>query len=753
MGLGAIEQLVAVGIGLCPPLAAGTVTVAQRQRVYGQALALTLDGEVALGPGPAVEAVHHGTGDEAVGVGMSRQQGERQRRHATGRQPGRGPARLAGGAQIQTRLADEELLAPDGGRRRPERLLEQDAGRGDGGMALEVGGDGGRRGLRNGQRPARVLLHLVLAFLGDGVGVVGRDQLEAIPEGDFGERYGVGRLAQVAADDLGLGGLDPGAHLHAADFQQYLPLACQLDAGGGGHGAGAIVLGGDAETRAVQAVRVLGLVSLLPGLALGPDLVPLGHRQDLGVTVVALGNGALGIGLAGLDQVAAPQRQRIHLQQRGGLVDHHLHGRHGLQGAVAAHGAAVRVLGRQGDRRDVVLGQVVDALDGAGADAGHRAGEVQATATVNRHGGDQGAELAALFVEHQLVVHVERMTFEATLELFETIVGQAHRAVAIDSREQAIEGEYGVILGTETTTDEGGVHHQLVDLASQRAFGQHLGGLVVEVVRGLGAYHQVHGARLGVEPAVEVFRLHHHGFDELGLVAAIQHQGVLGLQLLVHLLGLIHPLLTGVAIGSGRRPYRLVADDGREEEPVLQGTVLVAHAELALDPDDAPAGPGIAGGGDQRHHLTVTDHLVVELQDLLGPVEAGEVLEDQHGGRMTQIIRGGPFAHHHVDAVEGGQLDAVAHQIGGGDDPNRLGIGRQHGKIQPQIDAIRLVDPDQQRMLLLGRPAGQILGAIVPAVDLLTGHLGQAVAAELDLAALLPLAEQLGIEDLVFHTG
>ncbi|MNH11993.1 hypothetical protein D3C79_715240 [compost metagenome] len=196
-----------------------------------------------------------------------------------------------------------------------------------------------------------------------------------------------------------------------------------------------------------------------------------------------------------------------------------------------------------------------------------------------------------------------------------------------------------------------------------------------------------------------------------------------------------------------------MADDGREEEPVLQGTVLIPHAELALDPDDAPAGPGIPGGGDQGGHISVAHHLAVELQDLLGPVEGGEVSEDQHGGRMTQIVRGGPFAHHHVDAVEGGQLDAIAHQVGGRDHPARLGIGGQHGEIQPQIDAIRLVEPDQQRMLLLGRPASQILRAIVPAVDLLACDLGQAIAAKLDLAPLLPLAEQGGIEDLVFHAG
>ena len=56
-------------------------------------------------------------------------------------------------------------------------------------------------------------------------------------------------------------------------------------------------------------------------------------------------------------------------------------------------------------------------------------------------------------------------------------------------------------------------------------------------------------------------------------------------------------------------------------------------------------------------------------------------------------------------------------------------------------------------MLLLGRPASKILRAIVPAVDLLAGDLGKAIAAKLDLAPLLPLAEQGRIEDLVFHAG
>ena len=101
---------------------------------------------------------------------------------------------------------------------------------------------------------------------------------------------------------------------------------------------------------------------------------------------------------------------------------------------------------------------------------------------------------------------------------------------------------------------------------------------------------------------------------------------------------------------------------------------------------------------------------------------------------MAEVGRRLAFWQQHVLTVERWECDAVALQVGGGDDPVGLQLSTEDRQVEAGVDAIGLVRPQQHRVRLLLRPAWQVACTHVEAEDFFASDLGGGVGAIANLA-------------------
>ena len=172
------------------------------------------------------------------------------------------------------------------------------------------------------------------------------------------------------------------------------------------------------------------------------------HRDDVGIA----GHGPAVL----LQRVVAAERDRIDLELARRLVDQHFQRGHCLQRAVAAHrtgGDAARMHRHSGD---VDLRDVVDADRRGRSDGGDIGGEVGKPAAVEHMIGGECRDLAALAIDPDPRAHLDRVAFDAALELLVAVVRQPHRPSREEHcRQRHVEHERGVVAAAEAAADMG----------------------------------------------------------------------------------------------------------------------------------------------------------------------------------------------------------------------------------------------------------------------------------------------------------
>ena len=208
----------------------------------------------------------------------------------------------------------------------------------------------------------------------------------------------------------------------------------------------------------------------------------------------------------------------------------------------------------------------------------------------------------------------------------------------------------------------------------------------------LGRHNEMQGAAGHVEPAVAVVWLQGRRLDGGGLEALVEDQPVLGRvgQLFGHAVGVEQALLGQVAMLVGRLgPHRLAVEDGGKQRRILQaGEFVFVERGGAAHPHEAETAVGVTLV--QRRLGAVANHLVVELQQALGLTKALEVVPDQQRHWMTDEHRYLTGRQERIWRVRLGPGDAIALQVGSGDDAVRLQLGTQHTEIVAFVEAVGL---------------------------------------------------------------
>ena len=437
---------------------------------------------------------------------------------------------------------------------------------------------------------------------------------------------------------------------------------------------------------------------------------------------------ALGVLHAGRKDIAKPEFDRIEVERLGELVHHHFGRRHALQRAVAARRAGIDRARGNGGGGQIALRQIVDGLRCGGADHGDGWRKILAPAAVGDHVRAEGLDHPALALHRHGVVHAELVPLEAGLELLEAVVRQPHRQpIAIGGGRETIERHVVVIFRAVADRVE---WVQIEPLQAEPAFAQHLGRLFRHLLRRLGGHDQMQLLFLGVIPAVGVVRLQRRRVDGLRDIIARQHQpvGRRVIQLFADGVGMEHAFRADTAARCRLWPDRMVLLEGRENHPLgHRREDIVVVCCLATDAHEPGAAPGITlqRPGDRA----VADHRIVELQLRFGEAEAGEVVEDQDRNGLPEIGRRLALRQQHVGAVELGEHQAVACQVGGGHDAVWLEVGAEHGNIEAGVQAVGLGDTQRQRMRLSLRPVRHVARSNVARENLFPGHLRRAVDA------------------------
>ncbi|MCY1536263.1 hypothetical protein D9M68_717110 [compost metagenome] len=174
--------------------------------------------------------------------------------------------------------------------------------------------------------------------------------------------------------------------------------------------------------------------------------------------------------------------------------------------------------------------------------------------------------------------------------------------------------------------------------------------------------------------------------------------------------------------------------DQREQHAVLQaGEGVRLEGRGAADPHEAEAAVGVAL--EQRGLGAVAHHLLVELEDVPRAAEAVEVLPDQQRHRVADEHRHLALGQERIGAVALGEGDAVPRQVGGGHQAVGLEFVAEHGQVEAGVQLVGAGGLEQQRVALLLRPAGHVLGTDVAGEHLVATDLADAVDPALGLAA------------------
>ena len=414
-------------------------------------------------------------------------------------------AQVIHGHEAAGDLAAGRSLAPDGARRRPERVFKQKLRRLPRAETDEIGAVGGAHGRQHERHPVGILLQIVLLFLRRRVGRPVADHRQF---GEFrnAELDGIGRLAQQVTDDDLLRGGRAGADLLHAMAHPHLAVGIEFQRQRGGIRAGAVILLRLREADAVQPAGVgpvelgLGFVPVRPQRMLCRDV------EHFNIARLAERLSALGVFETGPHRIAAAQFDLINAQFGGDFIDHQLRDAHGLKGAVAAHGPRLHRGRCQRDGRKIGFREIIDGLRGGGGHLRDREGEIGAAAAIEIIEALEDLELAALAVGHDGHVHFDGVALDAELELLIAVVGKPYRqAVPIETRRDDIEREDRMVLGP---VPHGGAREQL-DRPDREALVvlDHQRRDAGDLIRRLRRRDQVQGARFGIIPGIAVVRL------------------------------------------------------------------------------------------------------------------------------------------------------------------------------------------------------------------------------------------------------
>ncbi len=555
---------------------------------------------------------------------------------------------------------DRPAVAVHRVRRQPAQAARCPGVLGREGEELFGQGVGGlHHGLAGHHRPGRA----------EGSGVVPDDVGVGLPDGDPASRG-----AERAGGDLLVHGGRAVAELRRADRDVVRAVLQQLHPGVGEVAAGRA--GGDHRHRgALPGQPALGDVL---GAAVGRDRVAddpqaLVEAVAGDVQVLLLAAGADHV-LAGADDVALPEDQRVDAEAPGQLVQRRLHGEGHLPQAVAAERPGRHAVGVDGVRVHLLVRRPVDGHRLAHAVEHHRRAVVAVRAGVGDHPQLERRQRAVRLRPH-LDADPERVPGGGAVELLGAGELQLHRAL------QAHRGEHHDVLGE---------HLLLAAEAAADPARDHPDVLLRQVVQraqctpgqerhlGAGADHDPLPALVVVlEVRDRAVRLQAGVLHALGAEALLVDQVGLGEALLDAADLAVH--LADHVVGRARDPrLRALGVEHRGAGGHREFGVEDVRQHLVLD-DDPPAallGGALAVGDHRRHPLSGEAHHVVQHPGVVRVL--GRVLVP---GRGEQPLRGVVVGQHQVDA---------GHPQGGrgvdGEDPGVRVRGAQQLHVQQPLD-------------------------------------------------------------------
>ncbi len=394
-----------------------------------------------------------------------------------------------------------------------------------------------------------------------------------------------------------------------------------------------------------------------------------------------------------------------------------LDGEECLRAAEAAHRAGRRTDGVNGLRGDVVHGRCV----GSGTADARQLGDVRAVVLLptadERHPALDGLQFPRGLLDRERLRDLRAVAFQPSLELAEPVVLEPHRrALRKRGSDGEEHGEERRVAATEAAAriarvdaDAGRMNARALERRADRRR---------VAIRRLRAEDEVERERAidGAHVGHARFRLHEHRVDGLrgGLGAEKPPIGMTGDRLL-DLLPIERPVAIGLRLVGVGVDGRL-GDDLREDLlPVLR----IADEVV-----------GIAEDADVRglRHGAVVDVGRIELHEVRGGAPGLEVLEDEDGHGLAEVVRHAVgLDHNGAGQVSERRLDVRRVELLLRHDSLRAEVGRELVERQAGHRPVGMNGAQHVRVACRGRPSRDVLRIVVAGVDLLAGDLRNAV--------------------------
>lgn len=347
--------------------------------------------------------------------------------------------------------------------------------------------------------------------------------------------------------------------------------------------------------------------------------------------------------------------------------------------------------------------------------------------------GGKRLDQAGRTVDADARAHLDRVAFDAALELLVAVMREPHRlARKADRRQRDIENERRVVAAAEAAADMGELGVDMRGLVGRMRFAEQMRERLRSLVRRLHAEHQLQIAAFAAVPGEPAFRLQEHRIDRLRLELAVEHEqrGVVRSKLAADLIAKLGRLdVIGRHLPGERGPHgqccvlhllrRDPAGLDRRIEVGLVGRGACNAGEAVGAVIGRNHGAGFFAG---FHEGAVTQH-----EPRL--VEGVKFFEDQQRDRLAQIERRLAERAEQITGIELRHLGADAVEIARRDYDGRLERSRQAGEVHAGVDMRGVIGAHQNRVRGGLRPAGQVIGAEVGGVELCAGDFGDAVDA------------------------